>query len=66
MGVICYHISNSQKLTAMKVKKNPKADLRKFYHRSFEVSLIFSLAAIIVAFKFSPQLSNTELVSEEM
>jgi len=46
--------------------KNPKADLRKFYHRSFEVSLIFSLAAIIVAFKFSPQLSNTELVSEEM
>jgi len=44
--------------------KNPKADLRKFYHRSFEVSLIVSLVAIIVAFKFSPQLSNTELLSE--
>jgi len=44
--------------------KNPKADLRKFYYRSFEVSLIVSLAAIIVAFKFSPQLSKTELLSE--
>lgn len=44
--------------------KNPKADLRKFYYRSFEISLIISLAAIIVAFKFSPQLSKTELLSE--
>jgi protein TonB len=46
--------------------KNPKADLRKFYYRSFEISLIISLAAIIVAFKFSPQLSKTELLSERI
>ncbi len=44
--------------------KNPKADLRKFYYRSFEISLIISLATLIVAFKFSPQLSKTELLSE--
>ena len=44
--------------------KNPKADLRKFYYRSFEISLVISLATLIVAFKFSPQLSKTELLSE--
>jgi protein TonB len=44
--------------------KNPKADLRKRYHRTLEVSLIISLAAIIVAFKFSPPISHTELISE--
>lgn len=44
--------------------KNPKADLRKLYHRTFEVSLIISLAAIILAFKFSPPISQNELISE--
>lgn len=44
--------------------KNPKADLRKIYHRTFEISLIISLAAIIVAFKFSPYTSKTESYSE--
>jgi periplasmic protein TonB len=44
--------------------KNPNADLRKRYHRTLEVSLIISLAAIIVAFKFSPPISHTELISE--
>ena len=44
--------------------KNPKADLRKYYYRTFEISLIISLAAIIVAFKFSPQLSKAELLSD--
>ncbi len=44
--------------------KNPKADLRKIYHRTFEVSLILSLAVIVAAFKFSPQLSKIELLSE--
>lgn len=44
--------------------KNPKADLRKLYHRTFEISLIISLAAIIVAFKFSPNSSNVELLRD--
>lgn len=44
--------------------KNPKADLRKRYHRTLEVSLIISLAAIIVAFKLSPSISQIELISE--
>jgi protein TonB len=44
--------------------KNPKADLRKVYHRTLEISLIISLAILIAAFKFSPQLSKTELLNE--
>lgn len=44
--------------------KNPKADLRKFYHRTFEVSLILSLAVIVAAFKFSPQATESELLNE--
>lgn len=40
--------------------KNPKADLRKLYYRTFEVSLILSLAVIVAAFKFSPQISKIE------
>ncbi len=44
--------------------KNPKADLRKFYYRTFEVCLIISLVSIIAAFKFSPTASEAELISE--
>ena len=44
--------------------KNPKADLRKFYYRSFEVSLIISLVLIIAAFKFSPTDSEAELLTD--
>ena len=44
--------------------KNPKADLRKLYHRTFEVSLILSLAVIVAAFKFSPQATESELLNE--
>lgn len=40
--------------------KNPKADLKKLYYRTFEVSLILSLAVIVAAFKFSPQISKIE------
>ncbi len=36
--------------------KNPKADLRKQYSRIFEVSLILSLAFLIIAFKFFPDI----------
>ena len=42
--------------------KNPKADLRILYNRTFKVSLIFSLAIIIAAFKFSPYSSESELL----
>jgi len=44
--------------------KNPKADLRKLYHRTFELSLIVSLAVIVAAFKFSPQATESELLNE--
>jgi len=45
--------------------KNPKADLRKIYHRTFEVSLILSLAVIVAAFKFSPQVAKMESVKTD-
>jgi len=44
--------------------KNPNADLRRRYHRSLEISFIISLAAMIVAFKLSPSISQAELISE--
>jgi periplasmic protein TonB len=44
--------------------KNPKANLRLHYYRTLKLSLIFSIVTIIAAFKFSPQLSKTELISE--
>jgi len=44
--------------------KSPKADLRKLYYRAFEISLIVSLTTIIVAFKFSPQASNIEIIKD--
>ncbi len=44
--------------------KNPKADLRKVYYRTFEISLILSLVSIIAAFKFSPPASETKFLSE--
>ncbi len=45
--------------------KNPKADLRKLYYRTFEVSLILSLAVIVAAFKFSPQVAKIESVKTD-
>ncbi len=38
--------------------KNPIADLRSKYKRTFEVSLIIALAILIVAFKFFPDLKG--------
>jgi len=46
--------------------KNPKADLRRGYHRTFEVSLILSLSVLIVAFKFSPKSSGIEQLKDEI
>jgi len=45
--------------------KNPKADLRKLYHRTFEISLIIALVTLIAAFKFSPDASKIELINPE-
>jgi protein TonB len=48
----------------MSLLKNPKANLRLHYYRTLKLSLILSLVTIIAAFKFSPQLSNPELITE--
>jgi protein TonB len=40
------------------LKKNPKADLKRQYQRVFEISIIISLAVIILAFKFFPQMKK--------
>ena len=45
--------------------KNPKADLRKLYYRTFEVSLILSLSVIVAAFKFSPPSAKIESVKTD-
>ncbi len=48
----------------MALRKNPKADLRAKYQKFFEVSLVISLALLIVAFKFFPDLKKSDVVSE--
>jgi periplasmic protein TonB len=49
----------------MALRKNPKADLRSRYKRIFEVSLIISLAVLIVAFKFFPHLRPAEKIATD-
>jgi periplasmic protein TonB len=44
--------------------KTSKADLRKIYHRTFEISLIISLVTIIAAFKLSPHSSKVEVLKD--
>jgi protein TonB len=44
----------------MPVYKTPKADLRRKYTRYVEVSLIISLALLIIAFKFFPKIEGGE------
>jgi protein TonB len=46
----------------MATLKNPKADLRKSYHKTFEISLIISLVILIAAFKFSPVKIQQKLI----
>lgn len=48
----------------MALRKNPKADLRSKYQRFFEISLVISLALLIVAFKFFPDLEKKGAVNE--
>jgi len=40
--------------------KNPLADLRLKYRRTFEISLILALALMIIAFKFFPDVTSGE------
>ena len=47
----------------MKVK-NPKADLRRIYKRVLEICIIISLAILIVAFKFFPNLREKGVALE--
>ncbi|MEW6195835.1 MAG: energy transducer TonB [Bacteroidota bacterium] len=48
----------------MALKKNPKVDLKLKYKRVFEISIIVSLALIIVAFKFFPTFDKEEVKLE--
>jgi protein TonB len=45
--------------------KNPKNDLRKKYSRHIKICLIISLAAVIIAFKLSPDSSKVEPYTEK-
>ena len=49
----------------MALKKNPKADLRSKYNKFFEISLIISLALLIVAFKFFPHIKPEEKIATD-
>jgi protein TonB len=40
------------------LKKNPKYDLKRKYQRYWEISFIFSLTILIVAFKFFPEFNQ--------
>ena len=44
--------------------KNPIADLRAKYGRTFEISLIIALALMIVAFKFFPDIKKSDIQLE--
>ncbi len=48
----------------MALKKNPKADLKRQYQRVFEISIIVSLAVIILAFKLFPEMKKEEVKLE--
>ncbi len=49
----------------MALKKNPKADLRSKYSKFFEISLITSLALLIVAFKFFPHITPEKKIATD-
>ena len=49
----------------MALRKNPKADLRSKYNKFFEVSLIISLALLILAFKFFPHLKPAAKIATD-
>ncbi len=48
----------------MALRKNPKFDLKAKYQRVFEISLIISLALLILAFKFFPHLKPVKEIKQ--
>lgn len=48
----------------MAILKNPKADLRAKYSRTFEICLIISLAFLIIAFRFFPDIKGKDVKIE--
>ena len=49
----------------MALRKNPDADLRAKYQKIFEFSLIISLAVLILAFKFFPNIKPAEKIATD-
>lgn len=45
----------------MALNKNPKVDLRRKYRRVLEISIIISLALLILSFKFFPEFKKEEI-----
>ncbi len=45
--------------------KNPKSDLRRTYRRNLEISTIISLAILIIAFKYFPDLAGKKLALDQ-
>lgn len=48
----------------MLIYKTPKADMRRKYRRYIEISLIITLAIMIVAFRFFPNIEQEDMVLE--
>lgn len=44
------------------IRKNPEVDLRAKYQKTFEIALIISLALMIVAFKFFPDVAPPDKI----
>lgn len=49
----------------MSLKKNPKVDLKRKYQRFMETSLIISLALLVAAFKYFPEIERQEVAKEK-
>lgn len=48
----------------MALKKNPKVDLRLKYQRYLELSIVLSLAFLVIAFKYFPEVQTEEVKVE--
>ena len=48
----------------MALIKSPKADLRKQYRRAVEISFIISLAVLILAFKYFPNIKESKVIQQ--
>ncbi|MEJ2617975.1 MAG: energy transducer TonB [Ignavibacteriaceae bacterium] len=48
----------------MALRKSPKADLRRQYRKFVEISFIVSLALLILAFKFFPNIKESKVIEQ--